>query len=408
MRCARGQGTVEYLAVVLLVALVFAGTATAAAGAGGEIGSSVTRELHRALCIVRGGDCDRDLAPCDVSSDSSSKQGSFTIAVLKLGGGKTVTVVRRSDDTFAVTLHKSGEGGVETAVGARGGIRLGDRRFAAGADITAGFTGSYGRGRTWIARSEAEARTMVGVLDIDADAMPPADIEGHDGSLDVGANASAGSGVNGSAGVGARLEGGHVRDRRTGNRTYFFTAGVSGQAELSAGDKAKVSANGSDQDRYALTIDRDGRWLDLTVTRTGALSGDAGLPEELASIAERLDVPTSAARRWVSESHLDLTDSRSLAAAQAVVARVKDPRHPEAMAAALVALSRRMAEAAVVDTRAYAVDTDGFGVGGHIAAELKFGANYEQSTESMRLLAARTRGIDGRWRDRRDCLQKEA
>ena len=54
MRSDRGQGTVEYLAVVLLVAVVVGGGATAAAatGAGADIATAVPREVIRALCIV--------------------------------------------------------------------------------------------------------------------------------------------------------------------------------------------------------------------------------------------------------------------------------------------------------------------------------------------------------------------
>ena len=154
-------------------------------------------------------------------------------------------------------------------------------------------------------------------------------------------------------------------------------------------------------------MDRDGRWLDLAVTRTGALSGNADLPDMLAPLTDQLDVPTAGARRWITESHLDLTEARNLAAARRLVTRLGDPRNPRAIGAALADLSRRMDQAAVVDARTYAVSTDGPGVEGHVALEVKVGGHYEQSTESTRLLAARTRGIDSRWRDRRECVQKE-
>src|SRR6476469_4155216 len=74
MRSARGQGTVEYLAVVLLVAFALGGgTAAVASAAGADIATAVPREIRRALCIVTGGDCDRDRAPCDVDTNTRSR-----------------------------------------------------------------------------------------------------------------------------------------------------------------------------------------------------------------------------------------------------------------------------------------------------------------------------------------------
>jgi len=74
MRSARGQGTVEYLAVVLLVAFALGGgTAAVASAAGADIATAVPHEVLRALCIVSGGDCDRDRAPCDVDTNTKSR-----------------------------------------------------------------------------------------------------------------------------------------------------------------------------------------------------------------------------------------------------------------------------------------------------------------------------------------------
>ena len=74
MRSARGQGTVEYLAVVLLVAFALGGgTAAVASAAGADIATAVPHEVLRALCIVTRGDCERDRAPCDVAAKAKSR-----------------------------------------------------------------------------------------------------------------------------------------------------------------------------------------------------------------------------------------------------------------------------------------------------------------------------------------------
>ena len=46
------------------------------------------------------------------------------------------------------------------------------------------------------------------------------------------------------------------------------------------------------------------------------------------------------------------------------------------------------------------------GVDDQAGVELKAGATFEKSTENTRLVAARTRGIDGRWRSRDECVQE--
>ena len=406
MRRERGQGTVEYLAVVLLVALVFGATATAATAKGREIAGSVPREIIRALCIVRGGDCYRDRAPCDVASTTKSKSWAVTVTVFKIGHDRTVTVTRRSDGRYAVTLDTAPVGGVETGVGARGKLSLGKHSYSAGADLTAGVTASYAHGRTWIVPTDQAADRLRAAMK-SGSALPPADIDGREVEVEGRLGGSAGAGVNVSVGALASLGGGSQTDRATGNRTYFFTAGVGGEAGVSA-ERAKAGAAvaGSDRGRYALTVGPDGRWIDLAVTQTGALSGRADLPPQVSPIAFALDVPTKAGRQWVTESHLDLTEAENLAAARALVVRASDPLHPGRLTSALAGLSERLRHDAIVDARTYALDATAYGAEGHAGAELKLGGKFEMSTEKTRLVAATTRGIDGQWRVRDDCLQE--
>src|ERR1700750_3237550 len=98
MRSARGQGTVEYLAVVLLVAGALGGEPAAVANAAGaDIATAVPHEVRRALCIVSGGDCDRDRAPCDVASDTRSRSMAVTITVVQVGHDKRGALIGRFD-----------------------------------------------------------------------------------------------------------------------------------------------------------------------------------------------------------------------------------------------------------------------------------------------------------------------
>jgi hypothetical protein len=315
-------------------------------------------------------------------------------------------VIRRSDGTYAVSLDTAPTGGLETSLGARGKLNLGKRTLSAGADLSGGLTGSYAHRRTWVLHTRRAVERLMEAI-ADGAALPAADIDGHEASIEAGVDASAGTIATISVGALARLGGGSQLDRTTGDRTYFFTAAVSGEATASAtGTEASASATGSDEDRYALTIGPDGRWLDLAVTRTGTLAGRADLPPQVAPIADALDIPVAGGRRWLTESHLDLTDADNLAAARTLVGAVTDPRHPGGIPAALAGLEGRVNDHAVVDARTYAVDQEAFGAEGHVGVELKLGAKYQTSTEQTRLVAATTRGIDGQWRVRHDCLEE--
>ena len=62
-----GQATVDYAAVVLVVSLVLLAMAGVAAARGALVTDAITRQIARALCIVTGGDCDREREPCVVA-----------------------------------------------------------------------------------------------------------------------------------------------------------------------------------------------------------------------------------------------------------------------------------------------------------------------------------------------------
>jgi hypothetical protein len=335
-----------------------------------------------------------------------SRSVAVTIAVVKFGHDKRVTVTRRSDGTFAVTLDTAPALGLETSAGARAKLNLGKRKLAAGADLTLGVTGSYAHRRTWIVGSQGDADRLVQTFAAHA-AMPPATVDGHEGSVVATGDGAVGAiaGVTGGGFAGLAI--GSETDHRTGNRTYFLSGSVGGQVDAGVkGSKVEGSASGSDSDRYALTVAPDGRWIDLAMTRTGELATNVDLPKDVAAAVGKLDLPGSPPRRWVAESHLDLNDPQNLAAVQAFLEGLKDPLHPRRLAGAIGALSRRMRDAAVIDARTYAIDTDTRGVEGRIGRGVQIGGKYETSTQKARLLAATTRGIDGQWRVRDDCLEE--
>jgi hypothetical protein len=408
MRCARGQGTIEYLAVVLLVGVVVgAGTAVAAGGPASDVAPAVTRQFIRALCLVTGGDCDRDRAPCDVGTSTEGREWAVTVLVVKGGHRSAIVREQRSDGTVVVTQVKAPLGGIEATTGTRARIRFGGRDLAFGGDVTAAVTAELGDGRTWRVPNARAADALVAALEAGAP-VRPADEEVDHAGIEAGVSGTTPLGQVAQASGSASMHVGGARrtDRATGNRTYYLDLGVAAEAGASArASKSKASAAGADAERFALTVGPDGRWIDLARIQIGELSGAASLPSELGPVADALDVPTSGHRRWVTETHLDLSDAQNLAAAEAVVAQGRS-KDPLGAAKALNALSLRLAGHGVVDARSYAVDSDTTGFEGHGGQGFKFGGTYEKTTEKTRLIAAETRGIDGRWRRRDDCLQE--
>src|SRR3954468_4053048 len=238
MRSAQGQGTVEYLAVVMLVALVMGGgTAAAARATDTDLETAVPHQIRRALCIVTGGDCDRDRAACDVATDTTSSSWGVGVAVFRVGHGKAIVVERRSDGSYLVTLTKAPSAGVQTIDGAHVRIDRGRRQLSVGGAMTASAVASLGHGQSWVAPDESAARALVAALER-GDDVRPADQQLHEATLVLGASASRGTGGNVAANATATLTGeagiGERVDRATGARTYFLRADAAATLELTA------------------------------------------------------------------------------------------------------------------------------------------------------------------------------
>jgi hypothetical protein len=155
-----------------------------------------------------------------------------------------------------------------------------------------------------------------------------------------------------------------------------------------------------------VTVDRDGRPVDLGILRGGELAAGVDLPRVVEPAAGLLNLPTAGARRWETEEHLDLTEPDSLAAAGAFLRQVVTPRpHLGRVVSVSAALRRALDARGVLDARAYAVSRSSSGLGAGARGRLgQVGADYERRVRRSRLIAAVQRGPDGLWRRRSDCL----
>lgn len=414
----RGQASVEYAAVVLCVAVALAGALVMVDATG--VAQSVRRQMARALCVVGGaGDCDRDRRPCVIAGRRRSTDGELTVAILRLGANRVLVRERRSDGTVSVSLVHSTSGGVGLEAGASGHVSLGRWTVGLGGQATAAVLARIGSGRTWELPDERSADALIERLTRPVrptsprapgsrptgPVLPaPTRTFGDRGwSVSLGAEASAGP-LTAELGIGSRDVWGASVDARSGERTLY----VRRRNELMGAVRAVgVGAAGEAQagEEYAITVDRAGRSLGLTVVTSGAYGGSADLPRLLQSVAGLMSAPTRGERAFVVETHLDLAGEANRALARAFLEQVRSPDpHLGRAVSVSRALATRLHEAGIIDARTYATTTSSYGVGGRVGAGIAIGGSLDHSTEHSRLLAAATRGVDGEWVRRTDCL----
>ena len=354
----------EYVAVVLLVTVLGAGGAAAAAATvnGAPIGDAVRRQLARALCVVTAGACDGDRRPCPVRLRAKIDTATVRIAVVTLGEDRALVREERSDGTVAVTLARGRlAGGAVGEDGTR--LWLGRRAIGSREGPSAAVRREVREGSTWILRSAPAADAFVAKLygpsAVPADARAVPDLR----RPPFGAPSAAPAVTFGQTGVAGALDGGlrtfgirlaaedvagWSEERATGRRTLHLRRRSSATA-LASLDVAGGPATATDE-RYAVTVDRDGRPLELAVAVTGPLSHAADLPAIARPAASLLPAAGTGSRRYVAEANLDLGGAADLALADAFLAQLRAPE-PDRAAAARVfaALGRRLRERAVVN-----------------------------------------------------------
>lgn len=402
---ARGQATSEYVALVLLVAVVL----TLAAGlTSGGVGGEVLAGLQRGLCQVAGTRCPRskppgpDLAPCPLERTTSreSLDGAFELA--RLGRSGTLTTERGSDGRVTVSLLDGATLGAEAGLGLH--VSRGRRR---GIEARADLAASIVSGRSWTLPNAAAARafvarygskTTIGGKAVDlvrsgcsilCDAigwrphakLPPPDDRymTHGGLFGVKLPKL----LEGSAEalIGARI-------RRDGTSAWFVQIGAKLGAVAAFGQDA-VDASEQRQVVVSYSVDADGRpsrlvvhgttWTGGRVTLRGSRRGLSGTLAGGGQLVTELD------------ETLDLRDAQNRAVANAFVGALKRPWATGELKRRAAALHERIASNGVIDRRTYAATSSSFALGAKLAVGAQLGADFERTQEGMRLLDAETR-----------------
>jgi Flp pilus assembly pilin Flp len=285
----RGQATVEYVAVVTVLAVVLAAALGVLPGAAREIPDAVAAAIHRAICVVSGGDCfgAGGPRPCVLGRASRAHEKHLAIGIGRLADGRVVVREERSDGTVAVTVGRFDSAGVGIVAGAEASV--GGRQVKG--SLEAVVSGRAGDGRRWVLPDGAAADRLIERLAEDDGGVGGglggivdfARGEGGDGAderfvrfgVDVEATGALEALGLGASARGLRALSDGVRvDRRTGERTLFLERdhGVTGAltaplTRLGGGLGREVGAE--------LTFDRDGRPVRLLLRAAGASDGSA-------------------------------------------------------------------------------------------------------------------------------------
>ncbi|MDO9353109.1 MAG: hypothetical protein Q7T55_05410 [Solirubrobacteraceae bacterium] len=148
-----GQASVEHIGLMALVAvLLLAATAIVGAASPG-LRNAVRDGFMHALCVVTGGGCD-SLArePCPTLRTVKTTGQGLGVSYLRLGHDKVLSIERRSDGTYGLSVIE----GFSTG----GGIALERGRGAFEASAEAKLMLGHRAGRTYVAATQAEAQAL--------------------------------------------------------------------------------------------------------------------------------------------------------------------------------------------------------------------------------------------------------
>lgn len=403
MRFDRGQATVDYVAIVAVLAIVFgAALASAAVGAPGVV-NAVAGQFRHALCLVGGGRCPAWRSkPCSVATTRAASHFAVTAVIVRYDRDRYLLRERMSDGTVRLTVASTHGLGLEGGFGAGARITMKGRPVGAvdEARVAAQLVGTTGK--TYVARDGREADALMRA--IRAGAAPS---EPREEFKQGGVRALANVGI-GSSAAGLALDGlagamiGYRRDRSSGNVTLTLDAGRNGWGALSVGLGGPAGAvDGSAT--FGLTLDRERRPIALSVSATGSGSLGATLPLGASSTLRAATVRAGGfsgslrGRRWELGARLDLRDPE-VAAAWARFRR--DP----ASAGAIGALGAAIGDHAQLDVRTYRTAGTSAGGGAGISVGVRLGADVEHTDDRSTLIAASSRPPAGLWEPRIDCV----
>jgi len=433
VRSSRGQASVDYVALLGLVTMVFA----LGAGAVGApwLAPRLTAAIRHGICVVSGSLCTPGEArragaePCVVHRVRSAERAGAT-AVIRLGRGDAMVVERRSDGTVAVSFVDGGELGVEGGLGLR--LPVGLKASAVGG---LGVRFNHGRvyelpdwgaAQRFLARVAAqerlggEAKRALQALcrrcpewveGAGAAQPPPPSATFLEGGRYADLSARLGLRVPGlgSFGESARAESLRVVGRRVaGDRTTYYLR-LDGTATAHLGIVLGSLAGSHGQEGALEVTLAGGQLVDVRARlATSVASGGEllGARMDLGRLVDRLRAAAAAAPAdgrgglaLEASAGLDLSDP---ADRRAVEALLSPGLSPQGWIERVRAFGRRLDSAGRVDLAVLRAQEDSGGREAGVGALVQVGAGYRRSQSTRELLAAWSLRA-GELRRREDC-----
>ena len=396
MRSTSGQATIDYVALVAALAIVFGlALGVAPAGAAGIV-NAVTGQIRHALCRVGGGPCAEPRSrPCTVASTRDVHHFAVSVFFVRIDHDRSVLREQMSDGTVRLTVLRSAALGATAGVGATAQVAVDGRRLGAANELKAAAQGTLGVGKVYVARDRREASAFMRALR-DGRAPPPREVLYEGGVRGLGEAGLGGVVLEGLSGAALGVR----RDRATGETTVTLNAGGAGWGAVSTAFGGPAGA----ADRtttFGLTLDRDGHPTELSLSAGGTLAAGAALPLALRRALRGAtgggSVGDLAGRRWELTARLSLLDP-------AVRATWERVRRDPTSAAAIRALGETIRDRAHLDVRAYRTSSTASGGAVGVAGGARVGGEYDHVVDEARLLTASARPPAGLWERRLDCV----
>lgn len=400
MGSQRGQATVDYVAIIAVLAIVFSvALASAAIGAPGIV-NAVTGQVRHALCLVGGGRCPEWRSkPCAVATTREQRHFAVTVILVRYDNDRVVLREDMSDGSVRLTVSTTHGLGVEVGFGASARAKVKGRDVSASDEARIAAQLALGSGKVYTARDKRQADAfMKAIEDGDAPSKPSEDF--HEGGPRVTVNGSVGGPeANASMRGIASMVIGYRNDRASGERTLTLNPGRSGAGAIGIG----LGGPSGSQDvsaTFGLTLDRNHRPIALSVAATGALAGGASLPLPMLRSLRASAGGFSGSlmgRRWEANARLDLRDP-------VVAAAWKQFRDDPTSGAAIGALGAAIRDRAALDVRTYGTAGTSGGVSAGVSEGVVLRGEYEHTDDRSRLIAASSRPAGGLWEPRLDCV----
>jgi hypothetical protein len=399
----RGQASVEWIAVVAVVAVVFLGAVVAfAPGAGSAVPRAVEASFARAFCLVSGGDClDGAPRPCVVAADEESHERQATLIVARGADGRRFVLEERSDGTFAITVEDTARGGGGISPGLK--VAVGRKGVRASAELFGDLRG--GTGRRFVVPDRAAAERLMERLRAErsgarrivsgaGEGEPVPDERwwsfGRGGDTEAALSAL---GLEASARVLSTAAVRVVERPVTGERTVVLGLDRRITAALTV-PLARAGLGTASSVSLELGFDARGVPASLTVRGARGVDGEVSVAGRRSAGGDRVE----------AEARLDLADPVARGLVHDLLGGVRSAAPGRALGAAR-ALAARLAERARIDVRLLATDRSVDVHGGSVTLGLaQLGYEVEDVRQTSRLVDAAGREPGMGWARRLDCV----